>query len=153
MLSRSTGTGRKGRYHDRSKQRRFAFLVKKRELFLLYIEIDATVKQILDRGKNLKRIPAQSRQLADEKDINAIFLAILNRLTQHWSHIIFFRTRDVFLEYLANFHLLIFSVVRQVLDLTICALSVTNAQYSGIDDCLFLIPPCVQNMLVFKKVC
>lgn len=54
------------------------FLVKKHKLLLLDIKVDATVKQILDRGKNLKRIPAQSRQFADEKDINTIFLAILS---------------------------------------------------------------------------
>lgn len=113
------------------------FLVKKHELLLWDIKVDATVKQILDRGKNLKRIPAQSRQFADEKDINTIFLAILNRLTQYRSLIILFRTRDVFLEYLADLHPLIYSIVRQVLDLTICDLSVTDTADASVYDYRF----------------
>ena len=99
---------------------------------------------VLDRGKNLKCIPAQPRQLADEKYINAIVLAILNHFTQHRTLIILPGTRDVFLDYLAYFNILIYSIVRQVLDLPVCALSVTNTRYSGIDDCRFL------NLHVFK---
>ena len=113
------------------------FLVKKHELLLWDIKVDATVKQILARGKNLKRIPAHSRQFADEKDINTIFLAILNRLTQYRSLIILFRTRDVFLEYLADLHPLIYSIVRQVLDLTICELAVTDTADASVYDYRF----------------
>ena len=36
-----------------------SFIIQQCKLFLLYIEVDATVNEFLDRGKNLKRIASQ----------------------------------------------------------------------------------------------
>ena len=38
----------------------------KYKLFLLYVEVDATVNEFLNRGKNLKRITPQSWQFTDK---------------------------------------------------------------------------------------
>ena len=54
----------------------------------LYVEVNATVNEFLDRGKHLKRITLQSGQFSDKLDPNAVCFAVFHCLTQHWTLII-----------------------------------------------------------------
>ena len=46
--------------HYRGKEGRMPFIVQQYKLFLLYVEVNATVYEFLDRDKHLKRIATQS---------------------------------------------------------------------------------------------
>lgn len=53
------GAGGKHGNHDRGESRGLAIIAQQSYLLLLYVEVDATVNQRLDRGKHLEGISAQ----------------------------------------------------------------------------------------------